>query len=283
MRRPCKKLVVSVTSLSILLFFLLTDICFAGAWTMPKGKIYDRLSANYYLAKDEFDKDGDRRDFPLKGEFRDLYLNNYIEFGITDSITLINSIYFKTIKKHDDVVEQKTWGIGDIDIAAKFKVSDGSWGILSSQALIKVPGPYDRKDDLPLGNGQIDMEIRLLYGRSLYPYLPGYCNFEVGYRWRFEDPSDEVRYLVEFGMDFTREFYGRVKLDGTYSMDNGRHHDPSGNPTTTNNFDLGKLDTAIGYKLSKGWAIELGYMPEIYGQNTAAGSSYTLAITYQMP
>jgi hypothetical protein len=283
MHNAYNKIAVNVLVMSILFIFLFSGICFAGAWTMQSGKIYDRLSANYYLAKDEFDNDGDRRDFPRNGEFRDLYLNNYVEFGITDSITLINSIYYKTIKKHDDAVEQKTWGIGDIDVAAKFKVTDGSWGILSSQALVKFPGPYDRNDELPLGNGQLDLEIRLLYGRSLYPYLPGYCNFELGYRWRFEDPSDEVRYLIEFGIDFTKEFYGRVKLDGTYSMDNGRHYDPTGNPTATNNFDLGKLDTAVGYKLSKDWAIELGYMPEIYGQNTAAGATYTIALTYQTP
>jgi hypothetical protein len=66
-------------------------------------------------------------------------------------------------------------------------------------------------------------------------------------------------------------------------MDNGKHTDTSGNPTTTNNFDLGKLDTALGYKISKGWGIELGYTPEIYGQNTASGATYTLAFTYQMP
>jgi protein XagA len=281
MHSSYKKSAVIVAVISIPFIFLLTGICIAGAWTMQKGNIYDRLSANFYLAKDEFDSDGERRDFPLNGEFRDLYVNNYIEYGITDSITLINSIYYKTIKKHDDVVEQKTWGIGDIDVAAKFKVADGSWGILSSQALIKVPGPYDRNDELPLGNGQLDLEIRLLYGRSLYPHIPGYCNFELGYRWRFEDPSDEVRYLIEFGIDFTKKFYGRVKLDGIYSMDNGQHYDPTGNPTATNNFDLGKLDTAIGYKLSKDWAIELGYMPEIYGQNTAAGATYTIALTYQ--
>lgn len=263
--------------------YLSTGTCHAGAWTLQKGKIYNRLSANIYLAKNEFDNDGDRRDFPLDGEFRSLYLGNYIEYGITDSITLINSLYYKSIKKHDDAVQQKTWGLGDIDVGAKFRIAERSWGILSTQALVKIPGPYDDDDDLPLGNGQTDIEIRLLYGLSLYPHIPGYCNFEIGYRWRFEDPSDELKYLIELGLDFTKNFYGRVKLDGTYSMDNGRHHDDSGNPTITNNFDIGKLDTALGLKFHKGWGVELGFMPEIYGQNTSSGITYTIALTYQMP
>jgi hypothetical protein len=249
---------------------------------MKQGKFYDRFGINYYFANEEFDNDGDRRDFAADGEFKDFHLSNYIEFGIADSITLINSIYYKSIEKEDDNVKQETRGIGDIDVGAKFKIAEGPWGILSSQTLVKFPA-YDDNDDLPLGNGQIDFEIRLLYGRSLYPYIPGYCNFEIGYRWRFEDPADELRYLVEFGVDFSTNIYGRVKLDGIYSMDNGKNTDTSGNPTTTNNFDLGKLDTALGYKISQGWGIELGYTPEIYGQNTASGATYTVALTYQIP
>ena len=28
--------------------------CFAGAWTLQKGKIYDRLAVNYYFADREY-------------------------------------------------------------------------------------------------------------------------------------------------------------------------------------------------------------------------------------
>ncbi|HEX9022959.1 MAG TPA: hypothetical protein VF799_03875, partial [Geobacteraceae bacterium] len=118
---------------------------------------------------------------------------------------------------------------------------------------------------------------------SLYPWLPAYANLEFGYRWRDGDPSDEIRYLIEFGADFTKELYGRVKLDGTLSLDNGNHVDPNGNPTTTNNFDLGKLDVALGYKITPAWGVELGYRRDIYGQNTAAGDNYSLAVIWKTP
>lgn len=261
--------------------FLSTGTCFAGAWTMQKGKLYDRLAGNFYFADKEFNDDRERKDLANDGDFRDYNLNNYIEYGITDNITIINSIYYKSIKKDDDTSEEETSGIGDIDLAVKYKIREGSWGVLSTQALLKIPGPYDKDAALPLGNGQADVEIRLLYGRSLYPYIPGYCNFEVGYRWRFEDPSDEFRYLIEFGTDFTKKFYGRIKLDGIYSADNGEKFDESDNPTATNNFDLGKLDMALGYKLPGGWGFEIGYTPEIYGRNTASGATYTFAVIFQ--
>lgn len=262
--------------------FLSFSQCLAGAWTIQKGKLYDRFAFNYYFADEEFDRDGDRTDFALNGEFRDMNLSNYIEYGLSNSVTLINSLYYKSIKKEDDFKEIKTYGIGDIDLGMKVKVSEGSWGVVSTQAMVKIPETYDKDDELPLGNGQYDVELRLLYGRSLWPHIPGYCNFEIAYRWRFDDPSDELRYLAEFGMDFSKNFYGRIKLDGILSMDNGSQFDVSGNPTATNNFDLGKLDIAVGYQMTNAWGLEIGYTPEIYGKNTAAGATYTFAITYQM-
>ena len=275
------KLLFSLASASVLLL-LSVGTCLAGAWTQQKGKLYDRLSLNYYFADDEFDKHGSRTDFVSNGKFKDSNVNNYIEYGLTDKITIINSLYHKHIEKEDDLQEMKTRGIGDIDLGLKYKLTEGSWGVLSTQALIKIPEAYDKHDKLPLGNGQYDVEVRLLYGRSLWPHIPGYCNFELGYRWRFDDPSDEFRYLIEFGMDFTKELYGRIKLDGIYSMDNGKHFDTSGNPTITNNFDVGKLDMTLGYKFAKRWSVEAEYMPEIYGKSTAAGATYTIALTYQI-
>jgi protein XagA len=273
--------------LSVVMFIVIAPIlfsintCLAGAWGMQKGKLYERLSFNYYYADEDFDKDGDRVGFGADGHFRDVHMSNYIEYGLLDNLTIINSVYYKDIRNKDDNLEQKTSGIGDIDLGAKVQIMKLAGGLLSSQALVKIPVAYDKNDDLPLGNGQFDLEARLLYGRSLYPYVPGYCNIELGYRFRFEAPSDELRYLLEVGADFTKNFYGRVKLDGIFSMDNGKHSDSGGNPTTTNNYDIGKLDIALGYKINKQWGIEAGYTPAVYGKYTTAGSTYTIAVTLQ--
>lgn len=250
---------------------------------MQKGKLYDRVAGNVYFADDNFEKNSRRTDFPANGKFTDINLSNYIEYGLTDSITLINSLVYKRIENENDTVKETTYGVGDIDLAARYKLYDGTAGVLSTQGTVKIPEAYDKNKALPLGNGQYDAELKLLYGRSLWPHIPGYCSAEIGYRWRFQDPADELRYLVEFGMDFTKALYGRIKLDGIMSMDNGKKTDVSGNPTTTNNFDLGKLDIALGYKFTPAWGMELGYTPAIYGQNTAAGATYTIAATYQTP
>lgn len=269
--------------LPIILIFISNNISFAGAWGMKKGNLYERISFNYYFADKEYNENGEVVDFANNGSFSDYHISNYFEYGLSDNLTIINSIYLKKLRKNDYTIEQKTSGIGDIDIGAKVQIMKLAEGVLSVQILTKIPWAYEKNEELPLGNGQVDFEMRFLYGHTLYPIIPGYCNFEVAYRWRLQEPSDEIRYLIEFGLDITKNIYGRVKLDGIFSADNGKDIDLNGNPTATNNYDIGKLDAVIGYKINKNWALEAGYTPSIYGKNTAKGSNYTLAITYQMP
>ena len=257
---------------------------FAGAWTAPKNALYEKLSYNYYYAHETFDSSGHREGTPNNGKFTDHNVSNYFEYGLLDSLTVINSLTYKWLENDTNLARTKGYGLGDVDLGLRYKLLDSERiGIVSTQLLVKIPGTYDKNDPLPLGNGQFDTELRLLYGRSLYPLIPGYGNVEFGYRWRAGDPSDEIRYLVEFGVDVTRDFYTRAKLDGTLSVDNGKKRDGSGNPTATNNFDLGKLDLTVGYKVTPAWGVEVSYRPDIYGQNIAAGANYSLALYFKTP
>lgn len=278
----------SVTA--ILLVVISAGTAFAGAWTSPKYAFYDKVAFNYYYADHSFDADDNKGATPLNGKFTDHNVSNYLDFGLTDDITLINAISFKWLENETDLtapgsgrMETRGHGLGDVDLGVRYKILDRPAGIVSTQLLMKIPGPYGRNDPLPLGNGQFDAEARLLYGRSLYPTIPGYANLEIGYRFRADAPSDELRYLVEFGVDITRTLYARAKLDGILSMNNGSASDGSGNPTTTNNFDLGKLDLTVGYKITPSLGAEISYVPELYGRNTAAGATYSVAIFYKTP
>ncbi|MBF0378331.1 MAG: hypothetical protein HQK72_12745 [Desulfamplus sp.] len=255
---------------------------FAGAWTMEQGNSYHRLSANYYFADKEFDNDGNSRAMASNGEFRDFNLNYYMEYGIIDQLTAIASIYYKDLQKEDDRFIYDTRGAGDFDLGLRYQLYSGKIGVFSLQSMVKAPELYDKDDALPLGNGQYDYEVRLLYGRSLWSIIPGYINLESAYRWRFEEPSDEFRYLIEVGSDLGKEFYTRAKIDGLISAGNGNNQvDNYGNPTATFEYDLTKLDLTVGYKLNTKWGLELGYTSPLCGESTAKGDTWTLALSFQ--
>ncbi len=278
------KNLVQSSLLALALVSASVSVCFAGAWTAPQNNFYEKLAFNYYYSHETFGPTGSRSSTPNNGKFTDYNLSNYFEYGLTNDLTVINSLAYKWLRNEDDKILATGRGLGDVDLGLRYKLLDSEKiGIVSSQLLVKIPGPYGKNDALPLGNGQFDTELRLLYGRSLYPYIPGYANIEVGYRLRAEDPSDEIRYLVEFGVDITKEIYTRAKLDGIVSVNNGKKLDSSGNPTATNNFDLGKLDLTLGYKIRPSWGVEASYVPAIYGQNTAAGATYSFALYFKTP
>ncbi len=217
---------------AVCMVLLSSSALFAGAWTKEQGKSYHRAAINHYFADREFDDDGESRSISSNGEFRDFNLNYYMEYGILDQLTAITSIYYKDLRREDDRFIYETRGLGDFDLGMRYRLYSDNSKVIAVQGMVKIPEFYDKDDALAPGNGQYDYEMRVLYGHSLWPPLPGYVNIEIGYRWRAEEPADEFRYLLEFGTDIGWQFYTRAKLDGIISAGNGRDIlDGYGNPT----------------------------------------------------
>lgn len=275
---------ILVGIMGMLIGILLSGQVYGGAWTMGKGHMYNKLAFNYFKSTNFYDQDGDRHGLPYSGEFRDLNLNWYQEIGLTDRITFLSSFYYKWLRDDNHYVYTRSNGMTDFDLGLKVNLFKEPV-VLSLQGLFKVKGPYDSHETPGLGNDQNDFELRLLLGKSLYP-LPMYLGLEAGYRWRFEDPSDDWRYLVEIGGDFTSWMYGRVKLDGLVSANNADKEETAytnatgANITLTPEFDLIKLETTLGFHFTRKWGLEFSYTPTIYGENTAAGYTLTSAIIF---
>jgi hypothetical protein len=260
------------------------DRAYAGAWTEAKGASYSKLGFNYFMSDQMFDSSGDLQAYTNNGttpisKFYDRDVTYYGEYGLLNDLTVFTSIPYKRLSSEQSTGTLTDSGIGDIDLGVRYNFYNGSKGVVSTQALYKYPHAYDKNDPVPLGNGQNDFELRMLYGNgSLYPF---YYGVEVGYRWRAGDPSDEWKYLLEAGYTINPKFYARTKLDGTYSARNGTVGvDASGNPTLTNNYDLAKLELTAGYVISKSMNLEATVTPTPYGKNTAYGTTYQIAIIY---
>lgn len=267
-------------AVSLLAVLLVASQATAGAWTQEKGKFYNRASVNRYFSDEEFDAERERKPFPTHGELADLNFSNHLEYGLTDRFTGIGSFTVKSLRNEDDVRLMRSFGIGDVDVGLRTKLAEGSVGVTALQLLSKIPAAYDVDVDLPLGNGEYEFAAHLLYGRSLWPILPGYCGLDIGYRWRNGDPNDEIRYLAELGGDAPGGFYLRGKLDGTRGRTNGPQFDNNGNPTVRNSADLGALDLTLGRRFGAHAALEAGFVKGLYGRNTTAGSTLTLALAY---
>jgi len=252
----------------------------AGPWTLPAGDTYNKPAINYFSGDSVFGTDQ-----PELEQFEDFNFTFYNETGITDDLSFIVSVPIKEISRSDRdgagrVTTSSTSGVGDIEVGLRYNLSKGPV-VVAVQGLFKAPYAYEANDPLPLGNGQEDFEGRIQLGHSLGK--AGYFVAEAGYRFRVGAPSDEFRYLVEYGVDLSPSVYVRSKLDGLLSIGNDTPQIAAiGNPTIPLAFDLAKLELTAGYKFNKKLAAEFTATPNVYGNNTLTGTNFQLALVFQL-
>jgi protein XagA len=257
----------------------ISEQAYAGAWTGPQGASYHKLGLNSFSADKALD--GDRNSVDAGSTFTDLNLTYYGEYGIRDNMSVFGSVPFKTLESDPDVGSSvDNTGIGDITVGLRYNLYNGDWGVFSVQGHVELPAAYDEKDTVPLGSGDTDVEIRLLYGKSLYP-LPMYIGAEGGYRFSEGSASDEVKYLLEFGYTATDKISLRAKLDGSVSAKNaGTVTTSAGNPTLVSDFDLAKLELTGSYAMRKDLYLEFTLTPTLSGRDTADGTTISFAVIY---
>ncbi len=308
-----------IVALSIVLFQVVrSPLLWAGAWSMNQGGVYAKVSVNHYYTNYSFAKGGGLQRLPSGSRFADNNITWYLEYGVTERLTLIGSVPYKWLrstyrrqirvgdKTKTQHVEKHWNGFGDMELGLKYCFL--TQPIVSAiQFLHKNARLYSKDERIPPGNHQDDYELRLLFGRSLWPF-PGYCGMEFGYRWRSQDPSDEYRYLLEFGVHPTSKLSFRIKLDGIKSVHNAdlpASQAPSAtiyideetgqviktstsatnktvatNPSLGLQYDLGKLEFTSSYQVSQRWFCELSYTNYPYGKNISPGDQYSLAMVY---
>lgn len=256
----------------------LSQSAMAGAWTAAEGSGYNKYAVSSYEATDFY---GDNEDF---NEFKGNNYSIYAEHGLRDDVTLFGTLLYQKLEQ-TNAANVKTDGSGfsDIELGIRKRLIDGPT-VVSTSFLVKLPYLYDKHDELPRGNGQTDYEARILLGRSLYPY--GYVGAEAAYRVRTEDPSDEYRYLIEYGISAGDNLYFRTKLDGTESAKNGKTiTNGETNLSATNEFNLGKFEFTVGWAFDKSngkkskWGVEATYNKDVYGDNALNGGGYQLGLT----
>ena len=245
----------------------------AGAWTAPKGDTYLKGALNYFESNNQFGPEGDFENF------RNQNFNVYLEHGLQDNLTFFASGSLTDIQNTSGGVETNGFGVGDIDLGLRYRLIDGPV-IVSVQGLFKAPYLYSEDAELPLGNGQEDFEGKLLLGKSFGKY--GYGGLEAGYRFRTEDPVDEFRFLVEYGVNATEKTYLRTKLDGIIAAESTDDSlvDPALtlNPQLPLEFDLIRVEYTVGYKFSDLWSAEVTGTTAVAGSNTLRGNNVQLAL-----
>ena len=142
----------------------------AGAWTLPSQRWYVEYFYRYFGSKHVFDSEGNRQRRPTTAAFSDIRNELKLEYGLTDQWNVLASVPYLSSHYRDDNVDLLRTGAGDVFLRTKYRflnrplLTNRSPFVGSAQLSFKIP-TYNPKRN-PLGDGQLDVESRLLLSQS---------------------------------------------------------------------------------------------------------------------
>lgn len=164
---------------------------FGQAWVQPKGHAYVKLSRGDVTAEEQYRFDGERKPYAdnVEGDaFFDDSFYLYGEVGLTDNLTLVAIVPYKSIRVRDAAFDYETEGLGSVILGLRTGLKNlvgltSDQHTMAANFMLTLPTGYTRNFTPSVGPGQVDFQTTINYGLSLWPF-PGYAQVGLGYRYR---------------------------------------------------------------------------------------------------
>jgi hypothetical protein len=280
-------------ALSALIVLLAAGSAYADAFTLGEQKFYGRFGISYSLLSQYRNDDGRILNSPNDLLYQDVEEHLMVRGGVMDALdifidatareqtlrqinvpntytSLNNGQEYRGV--HD--VNENSAAMGDLDLGVKGRMVGNDRAAFSAQGLVKLPYFYNVHHALPPGDGQVDIEGRLLGAVKVSLFTLG---ADAGFRYRAGGPADLVVYGAEAGFNYSI-VYARVRLDGYVGLHNqaknAAQHDFLHGP----DYDLGDTLVTIGIQATNFLSLDLTGSYTAYGRNVANGAAYMLGI-----
>lgn len=210
------------------------------------------------------------------GTYSRLGFGLYGEYGVTDTWTIGGSSRIERVRLHGPVVSGETTGVPDVELFVRKVLWQEGPGILAAQGTIAIPTGYNINRNPALGDGAVALEPRVLYGQGIdLGAWPSFFSVEAAYRFRFGDPSDQVRIDATLGTHPADGWMLLLQSRNTISVQNQNGSSVPG-PAFTGwhgtDYDLYNLTLSVVRDVSPTWSVEIGGYSEIGARNYNAGS-----------
>jgi hypothetical protein len=222
----------------------------AGPWSLAPGEYYTQFLGGWSSSDGYHDAVGGRRFLVKGGLLEERSLLSYTEMGWKKKVSFVLGIPLRSVTRRFGAAGNQaslptTTGLADGLIGFRYRLANGH----SAAALEidwKAPLSYDsglrltRKDSLlagdangdgdslngnevrqlsrpTLGDGQNDVTISLHLGTQLTGR--GFVQMAGGYRYRFQEPKDQVVLSGDLGLWLTRSLMIAGRYDGVVTSD----------------------------------------------------------------
>ncbi len=181
----------------------------AGAWTKRKyeGLFIGGVGLHWL----------DPHDLPANHGHRKLEYSAYLEFGLTDRITLVGRGGYQELSDRLRPAKSKPLpprtGFGGLEAGVRVGLMNrGRWAS-SAQVMAGIPGSGENWINEEFGARGGDVDLRLQLGRAVGE--GAFIEASTGVRLRGEEAADELRLDLTAGADF---LFGTDVMIQTYSV-----------------------------------------------------------------
>lgn len=246
---------------------LCTQPAFAGAWTQPEGKGLVIANIGHSTADQRFDDAGG---VAPATDFQKTEIRVYLEYGLTDWATLVAQPEWRH-KETGPARGEEVDGLGRVDAGVRVRLWQNDSSVFSVQASGRMPGASDTLAPANGGDTDWEADARLLYGRG-FPVLGrhAFTDMQLGYRFRFGDPADELRFDLTTGIDITPKILALFQSFNSVSV--GIAKAPF-LPTREH-----KLSAGVVYQFDEDWSFQIGGLYAVAGRNVLAERGLVLGV-----
>ncbi|MGB1205375.1 MAG: hypothetical protein ACPG5B_07010 [Chitinophagales bacterium] len=271
---------------NILILFLLSILFLpltlqaGNPWTQAKGAGFSQLSFNYIRSDQLFHKD--LGTLQLNRFVTDATLQTYLEYGITDKLTVLGVLPFKFTSTSDAISENTDFNellsagsfnqLGNISIAAKYGLITNKSIVAATQVRLDLPSKaFDANTGLRTGYNAVGVSPSLSVGYGTNHF---FASAEIGLTFRTNKYSSAFFGNAEFGYNHKNRTYIILVVDATRSFFNENRDNLDGNALQTGLFVNNQHYFVFGLKLLHNVTENLGFGVSAYG---AAIYSHQLA------
>jgi len=274
------------------LIVLLACCAQAGPWPRKLGSGFVQLGFST-IGYDKIYNDASVKQL-LSADVRDNVLQVFADYGVTADLTASVMVPFKFVSVvpiSSSLPRTDNSGFGDIGLALRKAWLNQDGFVLSSEVEVGLPvGTFTDANGLYLGDGDFNVALRLLAGKSFYP-SPFYISSDVAYEFRSLGLSDDLLYNVELGYGFAeRRLYLIVLFSGreSTSMRPSLGPKPSLSDTLaaglglhSGNREYTAIIPKILYKFDPHWGIVGSWATAVHGRNVAGGFVFAGGVFYE--
>ena len=236
----------------------------AGPWTLNRDGYYLQIGASRSTSGSVFGFEGNDSTYAGAGGFRQATLQAYLEYGLDDPFSLVLSLPYMSARLTERSARRSESGAGDAQVGLKLRVLQEPL-VVALQAEAKLPLGYDQPNGSLLGDGQKDLALTALAGKSFFQG-GGFAQGQAGYRFRQGGPADEWAYGIGAGLFTGRRLLWMLDV----SVVRG-----AGAGAIENHTRLGGSATV---RISPAFEISAGMSRVIAGRNTPRATGISAAL-----